>query len=83
MRWLLSGCGATLIKEEPLLKALREKYGDDRRIDDMPLGLRSDIEDSVREDVAKMRNSLFTDKGRVVRGFVYRLKTGLVEEVEC
>lgn len=68
---------------DPLLKTLKERYGDDHRIDDMPFGLISDMEESVREDVKAMRNSPFTDKGRVVRGFVYRLKTGLVEEVKC
>jgi hypothetical protein len=49
----------------------------------MRFGLISDMEESVREDVKEMRSSPFTDKGRVVRGFIYRLKTGLVEEVEC
>jgi hypothetical protein len=83
MRWLLSGCRATLIKEQPFLMVLREKYGDDRRIDDTPFGLLSDIGESMREDVERMRNWVFTHKGRLVRGFIYRLKTDLVEEVEC
>jgi carbonic anhydrase len=73
------------IKTEPLVKALKERYGDDQRIDDLPFGLfdAEDMEKCVREDVERVRNSPFTEKGRVVRGFVYRLKTGLVEEVEC
>lgn len=60
------------------MKALKERYGDDKRIDEVPFGLfdAEDMEKCVREDVERMRNSKFMVKGRVVRGFVYRLRRG-------
>jgi carbonic anhydrase len=75
-----TGCGMLTFSNEELRARLRTETGADAwGIDFLPFG---DLEESVREDVRRIRSSPFIPKDIPVRGFVYDVQTGLLNEVE-
>lgn len=76
---------------------MAEKFGADLRIDEFDFGaiaeyvlhrlwcrftkLRDSLNESVRHNVELMRASPFVPTDAVIRGFIYDIKRGLVEEV--
>jgi len=58
---------------------LKERYGVVRRIDDLPFGPISNLEESVSKNMTKRRSSPATDEGRVGYSSVYWLRAELVE----
>jgi carbonic anhydrase len=72
-------CGMVTFSNDDLRAKVREDLGADASaIDFLPFG---DVEESVREDVAFLRESPLVPDDVPVRGFVYDVKTGRVEEV--
>ncbi len=73
-------CGMATFTNEDLRSTLRARTGTDAwGIDFLPF---RDLEESVREDVARIRSSPFLDRSIVVRGFVYDVRTGRLAEVD-
>lgn len=72
-------CGMQTFTDEALRTRLAEELGVDAS------GLRflpfSDLEESVREDVRRIRSSPFLPPDLVVGGFVYDVRSGLLREV--
>jgi carbonic anhydrase len=74
-----SDCGMLTFSNEDLHAKVRDDLGADADdIDFLPF---DDVEESVREDVAFLRESPLVPDDVPVRGFVYDVKTGRVEEV--
>jgi len=75
-----TGCGMLTFSNEEFRARLREETGADASgIDFLPF---ADLEESVREDVQRIRSSPLMPGGVTVRGFVYDVGTGLLSEVE-
>lgn len=73
-------CGMLTFDNDTLRGIVRERLGADASdIDFLPF---SDVEQSVREDVALIRSSPFIPEEIPVTGFVYDVKTGKIQEVE-
>jgi len=73
-------CGMLTFTNEDLRARLRTETGADAwGIDFLPF---RDLDESVREDVRRIRSSTFVPDGVTVRGFVYDVSTGLLHEVE-
>jgi carbonic anhydrase len=73
-------CGMLTFSNEDLHAKVREDLGADASdIDFMPFG---DLEQSVRDDVTFLRSSPLIPDDVPVRGFVYDVATGRVQEVE-
>lgn len=72
-------CGMLSFENEQLQRQLTEETGQDASaIDFLPF---SDLEGSVRDDVERIRQSLFIPDDVAVRGFVYDVKTGRLSPV--
>ena len=72
-------CGMlTFTNQELRAQLLRDLGADATAIDFLPF---SDVEESVREDVAIIRSSPLISQGIPVRGFVYDVRSGNVREV--
>ena len=72
-------CGMATFRNRDLWDRLRRELGvDASHIDFLPF---ADPEESVREDVQKVRSSPLLPPEATVRGFLYDLRTGLLREV--
>src|SRR5437764_3418203 len=72
-------CGMLTFSNEDLRRTLREETGRDASaIDFLPF---SDLEESVREDIRRIRENPFIPEGIPVRGFIYDVRTGQLQEV--
>jgi carbonic anhydrase len=72
-------CGMLSFDNETLRGIVREQLGADAsNVDFLPF---SDIEQSVRDDVALIRNSPLIPNEIPVTGFIYDVKTGKIHEV--
>ncbi len=71
-------CGMMGLDEEAFRRLLHEASGVEAAIDFLSF---EDLEQSVREDMAKVRDSPFMTPGVAVRGFVYDVATGRLREV--
>ena len=64
---------------------LREKFRDEHGVDTSSIGdflCFSDLYDSVRDDVRRLRESALLEDSLNVRGFVYDVRSGWLEPVE-
>ncbi len=72
-------CGMLTFTNEQLRERLRSDLGVDASgIDFLPF---SNLEQSVREDVEKIRSSPFIPEDMLVSGFIYDVRTGRLHEV--
>jgi carbonic anhydrase len=72
-------CGMVTFSNEDLRGMLHRDYGADASaIDFLPF---SDLEQSVRDDVAAIKNSPFIDRSIPVSGYIYDVKTGRLNQV--
>ena len=72
-------CGMLTFKIEDLRAQVKRELGADASgIDFLPF---ADVEKSVRDDVAALRDSPFIPRDVPVRGFVYDVRTGRLTEV--
>ena len=72
-------CGMLTFKNEDLRAQMKRELGADASgIDFLPF---ADVEKSVRDDVAALRDSPFIPRDVPVRGFVYDVRTGRLTEV--
>jgi carbonic anhydrase len=72
-------CGMLTFDNETLRGIVRERLGADASdVDFLPF---SDVEQSVRDDLAIIRDSPFIPNEIPVTGFVYDVKTGRIHEV--
>ena len=72
-------CGMLTFRNEELRARLREVQGvDATHIDFLPF---SDVEQSVRDDVAFLRGSPLILRNIPIRGFVYDVRTGRLSEI--
>jgi carbonic anhydrase len=72
-------CGMLTFSNEDLRERLQAETGQNASgIDFLPF---TDLEESVREDVRRIRESPFLDPDIPVRGFIYDVRTGLLSEV--
>jgi carbonic anhydrase len=72
-------CGLVDITNEGLRERLKRDLGVDAAgIDFLPF---SDLDESVREDVATLRSSPLVPRDIAVRGFVYDVRSGRLREV--
>jgi len=72
-------CGMLTFKNEDLRAQVKRQLGADASgIDFLPF---SDVEKSVRDDIAALRDSPFMPRDVPIRGFVYDVRTGRVTEV--
>jgi carbonic anhydrase len=74
-----TGCGMTLFTSD----VLRDKIRDDKGVDvgDVDYLTISDVDQSVREDVAEIRAVDSLPEGVSVSGYVYDTQTGAIREV--
>jgi carbonic anhydrase len=73
-----TGCGMLTFTDEDFREQLREQAGTEP---DWPAGAFSDLDQNVRDGMAKIRESPFILHTDAVRGFVYELETGRLREV--
>jgi carbonic anhydrase len=74
-----SDCGMLTFSNDQLRQQLQQDlHADASRIDFLPF---SDLEESVRQDVATIRSSPLIPKDITVNGFVYDVRTGRLREV--
>jgi carbonic anhydrase len=71
-------CGMLTFSNDELRGKLQADTGKEVDIDFLPF---SDLAQSVREDVETIKGSPFIDADTPVRGFVYDVKSGRLEEV--
>jgi carbonic anhydrase len=75
-----TGCGMLTFTNRELHQKVKQDLGaDSTDIDFLPF---SDLEESVREDVAFLASSPLIPGDTVIRGFVYDVKTGRLNEVQ-
>jgi carbonic anhydrase len=75
-----SDCGMLTFGNEELRRRLREGFGADASdIDFLPF---TDLAQSVRDDVATIRNSPFVPEDVPVSGFIYDVHSGRLQPVE-
>ena len=72
-------CGMLTFTDEQLKKKVHDELGAQT---DAPFLAFSDLEKSVRDDVAAIRESRLLLKGAPVTGFIYDVKTGRLRQVE-
>lgn len=70
-------CGMLGLDEEAFKERVEAETG---HAPDFPLGAFTDLEDDLRESIERIENSPFL-RFEVVRGFVYDVRTGLLEEL--
>ena len=74
-------CGSLMFTNADLHARLKEELGvDASNIDFLPF---RNLEESVREDVAFLLSSPLIPEDVIVRGFVYDVRSGLLNEVVC
>jgi len=74
-------CGMVTFSNDDLRGKLKEETGEDAsHIDFLPF---SDLKQSVRDDVNRIKESPFIPRGIRVRGFVYDVRNGLLTEVSA
>ncbi len=74
-------CGMLTFTNDDLRQKLVDQTGADAsHMDFLPF---DDLEESVREDVQRLRQSRFIPNGISVRGFVYDVRTGRLSSVEA
>jgi len=73
-------CGMTMFTDDVLHEKIRDATGIDVS-DDEYLAF-SDVDQSVRDDVARLRDVKTLPEGVTVAGFVYDVRTGELREVE-
>jgi carbonic anhydrase len=72
-------CGMLNVTNDDLWQTLAEETGADASsIDFLPF---ADLEQSVRDDVRHIKESLFIPEETTVRGFVYDCRTGRLSEI--
>ena len=72
-------CGMLTFTNEQLREKLKEKYGrDPGDVDYLPF---SDLEQSVRDDVEKVRSFPFARRDTRVSGYIFDVRTGRLREV--
>jgi carbonic anhydrase len=71
-------CGMLKIEEEEIKKELEEEVGVAPHFD---LGAISDLETSLRKSIQDIKSSPFLPNTDSVRGFIYDVSTGLLEEI--
>lgn len=74
-------CGMTMFTDDVLHEKIREATGADVSGDEY-LSF-SDVDQSVREDVARLRDVKTLPDGVTVSGYVYDVRTGELREVEA
>ena len=73
-------CGMSSFRNEDLHTKLSDQFGQAaEHIDFLPF---ADLAQSVRDDVATIRNHPFMAEDVMVTGFIYDVKTGRIEPVE-
>lgn len=73
-------CGMLTFANEDLRMKLKEDTGADASgIDFLPF---ADLEESVREDIRRIKESPFIPPEGTISGFVYDVRTGRLEQVE-
>jgi carbonic anhydrase len=71
-------CGMLGVDEDEFKQQLEDETG---QRPEWPLGGFSDVDEDVRESMARVRESPFVGKKDQVRGFVYDVETGRLREV--
>jgi carbonic anhydrase len=71
-------CGMLTFTDAQLRQKLRESVGQDSSLEFLPF---SDVEQSVRDDVAALRSNPLLLPGLPVSGFVYDVRTGRLQRV--
>ena len=71
-------CGMLGLDEGDLKRSIEAETGSSP---DFPLGAFSSLEDNIRAAIERVENSGFL-RFRVVRGFVYDVRTGLMKEID-
>ena len=74
-----TGCGMLMFTDEELSEVIRKETGSRPPFE---LGAFSNLEDNVRQSLARIRSSPFVACRGAVRGFVYEVETGRLREVE-
>lgn len=77
-------CGATHVTEAQVRSELKKRLPDDDKIETMQFGEIRDLKQSLKDDVAFLKSSPYIRdeiKPRV-RGFLYNIKSGWMEEIE-
>ena len=74
-----SDCGMLAFTDQVLVDMIRDKTGQDRS--DMRFLAFTDVEESVREDVQALKDDLAFPADVAVTGWVYDVRTGLLERV--
>jgi carbonic anhydrase len=72
-------CGMATFKDEDLQKKLSEKYNSNAS--DIKFHSFSDIEENVRNQIMKIRNTPYLSNIASIHGFIYDIKTGKIREV--
>ncbi|HCF99414.1 MAG TPA: carbonate dehydratase [Chloroflexi bacterium] len=73
-------CGMLTFTNDDLRQKIKHEAGADASgIDFLPF---SDLEQSVRDDMKRIKEDAFVPKGTPVRGFVYDVRTGRLTEVK-
>ncbi len=73
-------CGMQTFTDEALQARLAAELGADAS--DLRFLTFSDLEESVREDVLRIRSSPFLPRDLVVEGYVYDVRSGTLREIE-
>ena len=73
-----TGCGMMGFTDEEFRRQLREETGEEP---EWSPGAFEDLEDDVRESIARIQASPFVPRKDRVRGFVYEVETGRLREV--
>ncbi|WP_420627044.1 beta-class carbonic anhydrase [Candidatus Poriferisodalis sp.] len=73
-----SGCGMCGLDEAAFSKEMEERFGE--RLD-WPIGSFADPDNDVGASIATLRASPFIEHDTAVRGFIYDVETGLLNEV--
>lgn len=73
-------CGMATFKDEDLQKRISEKYN--LNASDIKFHSFSDLEENVKNQIKKIRTSVFLSNIASVHGFIYDIKTGKIREVE-
>jgi carbonic anhydrase len=74
-----TGCGMLSFTDDQLRQKLHDDLGVQSDLEFLPF---SNLEQSVRDDVATLRDSPLLLKDATVRGFIYDVKTGQLHEVQ-
>jgi len=77
-------CGATHFTDDMIRTSLKKRLPDHDEIDNMTFGAVSDLEQSIRDDLAILKASPLMRKELLDRsvGFIYDIKTGKVNPVK-